>query len=79
MPSEEPPMEVPPPAETPAVGETAPQAVGDVEAATATAVVELRPEPAPVEPPPAPEPIFDPAEIVAPPTAPKRGWWRRGP
>jgi hypothetical protein len=24
------------------------------------------------------EPVFDPAEIVAPAAAPKRGWWRRG-
>ncbi|HEY1928159.1 MAG TPA: ribonuclease E/G [Caulobacteraceae bacterium] len=78
MPSEEPPLEVPPPPETPAVSETSPQGVEDAEAAPAAAVVELRPETPLVEPPPAPEPVFDPAEIVAPPTAPKRGWWRRG-
>jgi len=30
-------------------------------------------------PPPAPSPpVFDPAEIVEPAPAPKRGWWRRG-
>jgi ribonuclease E len=78
MPSEEPPLEVPPPPETPAVGELALQVVEVAEAAPPAAVMELRPETAPVEPPPAPEPVFDPAEIVAPPTAPKRGWWRRG-
>jgi ribonuclease E len=72
MPSEEPPLEVPPPEETPADGETAPRAVEVAEVAPAAAVVELRPEPAP-------EPVVDPAEIVAPPTAPKRGWWRREP
>jgi ribonuclease E len=42
---------------------------------TAAAVTE--PEPEPVAAPAAPrEP--DPAEISAPPTAPRRGWWRRG-
>lgn len=43
------------------------------------------PEPAPApepEPAPAPAPVVaagpDPAEISAPPSAPRRGWWRRG-
>ena len=65
----------------------APEAVADAAPAEETAVVEAAPAPvehapAPVEivaetPPPAPvEP--DPAEIAAPPTQPKRGWWRRG-
>jgi ribonuclease E len=52
----------------------------------AAAVVEAAPEPAPepvletvaAAPEPAPEPVVDPNEIVAPPAAPKRGWWRRG-
>ena len=41
-------------------------------------VAEAAPEPAPkARPAPAPrEP--DPAEISAPPAAPRKGWWRRG-
>jgi ribonuclease E len=40
-------------------------------------VAEAIAEPEPAAPPPAPrEP--DPAEITAPPVAPRRGWWRRG-
>ena len=34
-------------------------------------------EPPPPEPAPTPRP-FDVSEIVAPPSTPKRGWWRRG-
>ena len=41
----------------------------------AAAVAEPAPEPV-VEPPAPAEP--DPAEITAPPSAPRRGWWRRG-
>jgi ribonuclease E len=60
----------------------------------AEAVAEVAPEPEPEplaavaeqpvvqlvqEPEPEPEPALpDPAEISAPPAAPKRGWWRRG-
>ena len=51
------------------------------EAAPAAPEPQPEPEPQPVAAAPAPEPepaIPDPAEIVAPPAAPKRGWWRRG-
>jgi ribonuclease E len=85
MPGQEPPLEIPTPAENPSGGETPTKAAEPVaeavEAAPAAEVVELRPEPAAVESPPPepePEPVFDPAEIVAPPTSPRRGWWRRG-
>ncbi|HEY2051298.1 MAG TPA: Rne/Rng family ribonuclease [Caulobacteraceae bacterium] len=89
-PVQEPPLEIPPPIEPPAGGESPlkaaePALVAPVEAELAMVdsapeaeVVELRPEPVAAEPVPAPEPVFDPAEIVAPPTAPRRGWWRRG-
>ncbi len=43
-------------------------------------VVEAAPEPvaeAAPEPPPEPKAV-DPAEISAPPAAPRKGWWRRG-
>ncbi|MBV8684876.1 MAG: ribonuclease E/G [Caulobacteraceae bacterium] len=73
---EETPLEIPVPAESPPGGETPPraaEAVEPVEAGPVAAVVELRPEPMPE-----PEPVFDPAEIVAPPQAPRRGWWKRG-
>jgi ribonuclease E len=47
----------------------------------ATAANEDAPEPvtaiAAPEPAPNPEPVYDPAEIVEPPAAPRRGWWRR--
>jgi ribonuclease E len=52
-------------------------------AALAEVVAGAPPE-AIAEPEPAPEPVVaaprepDPAEISAPPTAPRRGWWRRG-
>jgi ribonuclease E len=59
--------------------ETAEPAAPDVvELAPTTAAVEPEPEPSALEPL-APElPAYDPNEIVAPPTAPRRGWWRRG-
>ena len=44
-----------------------------------TAVPVSVPEPEPVAEPVAEAPAEpDPAEIGAPPVAPKRGWWRRG-
>lgn len=48
-------------------------------ATVAEPVAEAAPEPAPA-PVPAPPaaPQLDPNEIVAPPSVPKRGWWRRG-
>ncbi|MFN3668479.1 MAG: ribonuclease E/G [Brevundimonas sp.] len=67
-------------------------AVLDVTPAEAAAEPEAAPEPAPepdvaavAEPRPAPQPEIDvaaliaedPAQIVAPPEKPKRGWWRR--
>ncbi|MDQ0462872.1 ribonuclease E [Caulobacter ginsengisoli] len=64
-----------------------------IEAAAPQAVLETAPEPvieAAPEPEPAPEPVAapkpapepvavvpDPAEILAPPEKPKKGWWRR--
>ncbi len=57
-------------------------------AAKAEVQVEAAPEPAPAPEPvvasapePTPDPVAtepDPAEILAPPVQPKRGWWRRG-
>ncbi|HEX4739711.1 MAG TPA: Rne/Rng family ribonuclease [Caulobacteraceae bacterium] len=75
MPGQEPPLEIPAPAESPPGGETPTRAAEPVVETSAAEVVELRPEPAPAEAAPR-EP--DPAEIVTPPTAPRRGWWRRG-
>jgi ribonuclease E len=49
----------------------APELAPIVEVAAATV------EPPPPEPAPTPRP-FDVSEIVAPPSTPKRGWWRRG-
>jgi ribonuclease E len=50
----------------------------EVEVAPEPVLAVIEEAPAPVaEPPPAPRPI-DVNEIVAPPAAPKRGWWRRG-
>ncbi len=47
------------------------------EAVPAAANVEVEPVVViTAEPPPPPEP--DPAEILAPPATPRRGWWRRG-
>jgi len=47
--------------------------------ALATAVEAAEPEPPPAPEPLAPAPrAHDPNEIVAPPAAPRRGWWRRG-
>ena len=50
------------------------------EAQAAPEPVLVAPEPAPVIEPPRPEPVRAPdaAEILAPPAAPRKGWWRRG-
>ena len=60
-----------------AAAAAAPEPVAEVveTVKAATPVVEAEPAPAPA--PPAPR-APDPAEISAPPAAPKRGWWRRG-
>jgi ribonuclease E len=52
-----------------------PVAVAAEAPAMAAEVAVAEPEPA-VEPPAPPKP--DPNEITTPPTAPRRGWWRRG-
>jgi ribonuclease E len=57
-----------PPEPEPIVAEAAPELVA-----------EAAPEPEPPAPPPEPAPRpVDANEIVAPPTSPRRGWWRRG-
>ncbi len=55
------------------VVEAAPEAVAEPEPLQAA----LQPEPEP-EPEPAAPRAPDPAEISAPPVAPRKGWWRRG-
>ncbi len=44
----------------------------------AAAVAEPAPEAAVEVPAAPPTPVIDPAEIAAPPAAPRKGWWRRG-
>ena len=66
---------VEPAAEAESTAEAPREAEPAAVAEPAAAVAEPAPEPV-VEPPAAAEP--DPAEITAPPSAPRRGWWRRG-
>jgi ribonuclease E len=68
--------EAPAPQPATAANEDAPEPL------LAVAEPEAEPEPEPAPEPelrsqPAPEPVYDPAEIVEPPAAPRRGWWRR--
>ena len=78
-----------PPAKKPRARRT--KAAAAAEAAAEPVASAPEPAPAPEaapEPAPAPEPVVepvaqapaepDPAEIVAPPSTPRRGWWRRG-
>jgi len=86
--AEEPPAKKPRSRSRKKVAEPAPEAAS--EAVAAAPAVEAEPAPAPA-PQPTPEPAMaeaeatpppasrepDPAEITAPPSTPRRGWWRR--
>jgi ribonuclease E len=61
-----------PVAEAPAKKSRAKPAPKVEPSAEAPAVLAFTPPPAPAAP------VFDPAEIIEPAPAPKRGWWRRG-
>ena len=75
-----------PPAKKPRGRSRKPRAAEPVAEIAAAPQPEPEPQPEPVlataataEPEPAPTPAApDPAEITAPPAAPRRGWWRRG-
>ncbi|MGZ3404553.1 MAG: ribonuclease E/G, partial [Phenylobacterium sp.] len=73
--------EATPPAKKPRASRAKPKAVAaettPEPAASAEPEPELAPEPAP-KPTPAKAREPDPAEITTPPTAPRKGWWRRG-
>jgi len=80
----EPPAPEPVAAEAPAPKKTrsrkkaaAPEPAAVAAEAPVMVAEEAMAEPAPTPEPPAP-PMPDPNEITTPPTAPRRGWWRRG-